>query len=992
MASPNDSPNHHYEGSSPPQRGKEKKRVGFSEGKTTPLHEELQSRPGSSSSSVMHVPDMPSNRSSRDGVDHHELTRALSRILSNDDEDDESGRVVPGISFVGQASSALGGSVEEATSGRTALAEPAPSYYPPTRQMQQEKSEKAARERAHRLAQSVERDTSDVESPTQSLGGESDDARQGVLAAFRRRRRRSSAANWDDDGDRERGDDDRDRDEEEQPQVDPHMAALQLVQSHARGGASRPSVLPHEMTQDSDFHYDAAIAGESGQSGYSTPANMYENDGHEYVPPPSKYNGGILSSLLRLYQNSAASGSNSAVNSEKSTPAGTPTPSRPPSPGASDGTMTPKRRSGFFGKMASGISLEADPSHPSKNKGQPWNVWHPNHRHNASTTSLSAGLLGTSSILASTGSADIGQAVTERVKRERPPLKRNRHSGNIFGAASPKLTDSHGGRRKRREEEQMRITVHIAQVLSRHRYLTTLCRALMMYGAPTHRLEDYLKMSARVLEIEAQFLYIPGCMLVSFDDSSTHTAEVKLVRAPQGVDLGKLSDVHTIYKKVIHDMIGVDEAINQLNDVMKRKVKFKRWLRVPLYGLASVCVAPFAFGGRFIDLPIAFVLGCIVGLLALVAAPSNAMYSNVFEISAAVLTSFLARAAGSIGGGKIFCFASLAQSSIALILPGYMVLCSSLELQSQNIVAGSVRMVYAMIYTLFLGYGITIGTAVYGAIDSNATSDTNCTNSLTRPWYFLFVPMFTICLCIINQAKWRQMPVMVLISVAGFAVNTYASSRFSSNAQIPSTLGAICVGVLANLYARTSRHFEVFFHTVWSKYLEPCICGVRIRRQHWRGLSSNAGSRWGSRDDVDGSKDNNGYYDMPAYGKDPTARAEEGNNPSAAAAAEAERKAPGSAEVMGYGLAAAAMLPAIFVQVPSGLAVNGSLLSGLNAANELTGNTTGTATTGNSSINNVSFTVLFSVIQVAIGITVGLFLSALIVYPLGKRRSALFSF
>ena len=30
--------------------------------------------------------------------------------------------------------------------------------------------------------------------------------------------------------------------------------------------------------------------------------------------------------------------------------------------------------------------------------------------------------------------------------------------------------------------------------------------------------------------------------------------------------------------------------------------------------------------------------------------------------------------------------------------------------------------------------------------------------------------------------------------------------------------------------------------------------------------------------------------------------------------------------------------------------------------------------------------------QVAIGITVGLFLSALIIYPLGKRRSGLFSF
>ena len=43
-------------------------------------------------------------------------------------------------------------------------------------------------------------------------------------------------------------------------------------------------------------------------------------------------------------------------------------------------------------------------------------------------------------------------------------------------------------------------------------------------------------------------------------------------------------------------------------------------------------------------------------------------------------------------------------------------------------------------------------------------------------------------------------------------------------------------------------------------------------------------------------------------------------------------------------------------------------------------------------LNTIVFNVGFSMIQVAIGITVGLFLSALIVYPLGKRRSGLFSF
>lgn len=126
-----------------------------------------------------------------------------------------------------------------------------------------------------------------------------------------------------------------------------------------------------------------------------------------------------------------------------------------------------------------------------------------------------------------------------------------------------------------------------------------------------------------------------------------------------------------------------------------------------------------------IDLPISFLLGALLGYLQLILAPKSETYSNVFEISAAVATSFLARAMGSIRGGDLFCFSALAQSSIALILPGYLVLCASLELQSRSMVAGSVRMVYAIMYSLFLGFGITVGITLYGLMDPNATSQTS---------------------------------------------------------------------------------------------------------------------------------------------------------------------------------------------------------------------------------------------------------------------------
>lgn len=681
----------------------------------------------------------------------------------------------------------------------------------------------------------------------------------------------------------------------------PHSSLGQATDNH---NVAESLVLSHAVKANkADFFHRHH---KSTSSGTSTPIT----DAQDYVPRPTKYRGGILSSLLKLYQDDK--GQNNGVNkTDFSSTTTTPIMSPRPSPPSS-------RR----------------PSTAGSSRSRPTSGLFSYHKSQSSTSSLAlTELLKSSSMLAVPVSRQISDQWDHKIKKDKP--------------VKPK--------------EQHRITVHIAGIIARHRYLMKLCRALMMYGAPTHRLEEYMTMSARVLEIESQFLYLPSCMIISFDDSSTHTTEVKLIRVPQGIDLGKLRDIHNIYKHVVHDKLGVEDATKQLDEVINRDKKYPVWFRILMYGVASASVAPFAFQGRFIDLPCAFILGCIVGVLQLVFAPSNELYAHVFEVSASIITSFIARGFGSINNGELFCFSALAQSSIALILPGYLVLCSSLELQSHNLVAGSVRMVYALIYTLFLGYGITIGATLYGMMDSNAASQTHCTDPLHRGWYMLFVPCFTLCLCIVNQAKWKQIPAMLVMAVAGYAVNSYTSLYFKGNGQISNMLGALTVGILANLYSRLGRHADTIwldFSDWWKKNVTRRYFSKRSNRSNtWTGSISDAES---------------------------------------ATSETIEKEKQESRRSVGYSLAAAAMLPAIFVQVPSGLAAGGSLLAGITSANEATGNTTkttiDTSPAGLGSMDNTAFNVLFLVIQVAISISVGLFMSALIVYPLGKRRSGLFSF
>lgn len=732
--------------------------------------------------------------------------------------------------------------------------------------------------------------------------------------------------------------------------------AFKLVRRHT---GARGAFRNHELGLDPD---SAAVSGTV--SGAATPGNVTpteeQNYMEDYQPRPRQYRGGILGNLLKLYGDSSqhhggrhaghflpkglpeahvrsVSGDHSRNTSAMSTPQHS-----PPESGAS----TPRR-----------MSL---------------NPWYMSKSRDRQSTASLAQLIGSSASLSSPGFTGLGQEVSRRLREQQEQAKRDSSKRPGLGKSKHSWTRF----AKQQQAEQFRITNHIAETIARQKYLIGLCRALMEYGAPTHRLEEYMRMSARVLETDAQFLYIPGSMIMSFEDRDTHTSEVKLVKVAQGLDLGKLRDVHEVYKEVVHDKLGVEEATGRLKEIMRKKDKFNRPFRIFVYGLAAVCVGPFAFGARLIDLPIAFILGAILGVLQLYVAPSSDLYANVFEIAAAVITSFLARAFGSIKGGDLFCFSALAQSSIALILPGYTVLCASLELQSRSIVAGSVRMVYAIIYSLFLGYGITVGTAIYGMIDRHATSETTCRNTIPEYWFFFFVPGFSMCLIIINQAKWKQAPMMMIIAFAGYVVNYFSAKRFEGNTQVSNTLGALAIGVMANLYSRIGGRVENMALDFWESRLRP----------HWKSFRQRV-------------------FRVENRRSSPKSM-EEGSSPyggSTRSNSDAESIFKPAARRVGYSLAAAAMLPAIFVQVPSGLSVQGSLVSGLASANQINGNAANGTQVANSStitsssattdgLNSIAFTVGYSVIQVAIGITVGLFLSAIVVYPFGKRRSGLFSF
>lgn len=294
------------------------------------------------------------------------------------------------------------------------------------------------------------------------------------------------------------------------------------------------------------------------------------------------------------------------------------------------------------------------------------------------------------------------------------------------------------------------------------------------------------------------------------------------------------------------------------------------------------------------------------------------------------------------------------------------------------------RLVYAIIYSLFIGFGLTIGTAIYGLIDHAASSSASCSDPIPPYWSFFFVPVFALCLMIINQAKWSQTPVMMLIACAGYLVSYFSSKRFLQDAPVSSALAAVAISVLANLYSRVGLTVDKFaarvtaqLHAFITHGRPPAVRDTdtddvekqsQAHAQHERHPSTASSSSIAST----------------------TTLSEPEPEPASTTTRHGDSTDARDATRVNHSLAAAAMLPAIFVLVPSGLSVQGSLLQGTANADAIVHNST-TATSSSGSlggsdalVNNTALNVGINVVQVAIGITVGLFIGTLVVYPFGK--------
>ena len=166
----------------------------------------------------------------------------------------------------------------------------------------------------------------------------------------------------------------------------------------------------------------------------------------------------------------------------------------------------------------------------------------------------------------------------------------------------------------------------------RQAFLMTIARALLAFGAPSHRIESQLLSAARILEVDAEFTHMPGIIIASFGDEGTKTSSMHFAKCGGRLSLGNLHHLHRIYRAVVHDELSAKKATDELKQMMESGPMNKTPIRLLLSFLIAFLICPIAFGGSFIDMFLAgagsLFLACVQ---TYVASGRSVIYANVYE-------------------------------------------------------------------------------------------------------------------------------------------------------------------------------------------------------------------------------------------------------------------------------------------------------------------------------------------------------------------------
>lgn len=330
-------------------------------------------------------------------------------------------------------------------------------------------------------------------------------------------------------------------------------------------------------------------------------------------------------------------------------------------------------------------------------------------------------------------------------------------------------------------------------------FVLKLGRALQRYGTPAHRLEEGLLECCRRLGLSAEVFTTPTTIIMSFGEPGA--LRTRMMRVESGeLEMSKLARVDALVDAVASLRMSPADGVVELAAIIASPVQFGRGLSTLAHGITAGSLAVF-IGGSLADVAVAALIGLSVGLLAQYAQRSTDQ-ARVFELVGSAFAAFAAGIASSLWYASSPSIVTVA--SLLILLPGMSLTVAMTELATRNLMAGTARLMSAVIVLLELVVGVALGERAASALVQVHQAIPVPLPEWSR-WIALAAA--SVGVAIIVQAQPRAFGWIVAACVVGY-LGTRAGTAWiggttgAVGSQLGALVGAFALGVLANIYAR----------------------------------------------------------------------------------------------------------------------------------------------------------------------------------------------
>jgi uncharacterized membrane protein YjjP (DUF1212 family) len=324
-------------------------------------------------------------------------------------------------------------------------------------------------------------------------------------------------------------------------------------------------------------------------------------------------------------------------------------------------------------------------------------------------------------------------------------------------------------------------------------FVLALGKALHRYGTPAHRLEEGLLVCCRQLGLaDAEVFTTPTTIIMSFGDP--HELRTRMLRVEGGeLDMGKLAEVDALADQVGAKTIPISEGLARLEAIGQAPPRYGRVLTTFTHAITVGAFAVF-FGGSLIDVAVAAAIGLLLGLLAAFTKRSVDR-ARVFELVGSMIAATVAGLASSIWPQLSPSLVTIA--ALIILLPGLSLTVAMTELTTRHIIAGTSRLVFAVIVLLELVVGVALGSRLASVL-VDVQHATPIPLPAWSPWIALVAAAIGV--AIVVQASPRAFGWILGASLVGYVGAQLGDAWLGHDMGV--LVGAFAVGVTSNAYAR----------------------------------------------------------------------------------------------------------------------------------------------------------------------------------------------